>query len=297
MTDWVRWAESHVFTISGLESYRRCPFGFYLKFVKKIPIPPPEGPELTAAEQGAILHRTLEKVWRLRRFEPADVTCLLEDEVARIRTNRPQLLDPLIEIQQGKMKARILAHLQDKWARPAGLRPTYFEWSFTLSLEAPWPVRVGGRIDRIDLDLENRQFLVIDYKTGHRKPPSRTVQDSLQLPLYLLAVGTLLLKDYRPIGGLFSYLAHPVPIGILHADRIPPGLKPRRSSVFTSSEWDACLDKAQREVISIVQRVREGLFPPEPEDCDPWCPFESLCNLRRSYFKDSKRWKTSEEGI
>ena len=70
------------FSISELESYEACPYGFYLKSCLKIRPPRAPEPQLDPSELGTLVHKLLEKILRQNRFEPEEVRSLVETESA-----------------------------------------------------------------------------------------------------------------------------------------------------------------------------------------------------------------------
>ena len=72
-------------------------------------------------------------------------------------------------------------------------------------------IKLKGKIDRIDINEEEKTLKVVDYKLGGKKPSSEDLLTgiSLQLPLYLFAAKELISKEfgkeYNPAGAqIFS---------------------------------------------------------------------------------------------
>ncbi len=298
MIPFAQWIEDHTFTPSELEGYRLCPFQFYASSYLELDPSPEWGPELSPAERGILLHRILERLFTEDR---SGIKAILKQELDRITRNRPNLIPALLRMQEGEILKTLEQFLEKEKppssqqpARREGLRPTCFEWSFgkktpPLILEPPGngPIPIGGRVDRIDIDRENKRFLVIDYKTGNRKITGSQIArgESLQLPLYILAVKELLLPDYEPIGGLYYHLSDlSCNTGILQADLLPERLpiSARSSTLFPKDRWESLFRLVRGRVGEIVSQIKREQFTPSEEPCEPWCPWKDLCKIRRS---------------
>ena len=276
------------YTPSELEEYEACPFGFYVKHILRIGPPPEPEPELTPAEVGTLLHRVLE---RLLKTQGGVLEEIIGQEFASIQRNRGHLVPALVERQRDRVERTLKSFLEAEAqrGRAGPLEPAYFEWSFGKNgppleiADGKEPIRIRGRVDRIDVDRERKFFLVIDYKTGSGKISGNQIVKGgrLQLPLYILAVGRLLLPDYRPIGGLYYHLSDlSLDSGLVHAERIPEGIRPRPSSVAPEPRWNDLFRRAEEKVRVLAGKIRAEEFPPAPEPCQPWCPYQDLCRLR-----------------
>jgi len=139
---------------------------------------------------GALYHKILEDYYR------GGTLAVIDDHLQRFEqtgvTGYPavwEIKKEIIRHEIGAFVAREERRLGTDW------RPHDFEKGFTGIAVAP-PVRLRGKIDRIDLSTDGRQARVLDYKTG--KVPAGQRDDSLargtalQLPLYLLAAEQLL---------------------------------------------------------------------------------------------------------
>ena len=93
-----------------------------------------------------------------------------------------------------------------------GFIPEYFEYGFgslskdndTSSIEVNG-IKLRGKVDRIDLNNEDKTFKVVDYKLGGKKPlkDDLLLGISLQLPLYMYASKVLIEAElngkYNPL--------------------------------------------------------------------------------------------------
>ncbi len=277
------WLKDHIFTPSELESFLLAPFRFYAAAFLKLEPEVEWEVEMTPAETGRIIHRTLERYFK----EKSEILGLLEEEIASFQKNRPHLSTVLLERQKTRIGRTLLAFLEQEVSESTQKRtlvPRFFEWSF----EMDSPTRIRGRIDRIDVDEKTKRFLVIHYKTGSRKITGSQIRsgESLQLPLYLLAVQRLLLPDYEPIGAIYYHLSDMTKKdGILHAERLPDFLEihPRSSSLIPAAQWETLLTTTEHKVSEIVSEIQKGLFEPCEETCEPYCPYQDICRIRSGH--------------
>lgn len=183
--------------------------------------------------------------------------------------------------------------LERERAAASDWTPRHFEWGFGQD-SAPLvlkdadgrPASFRGRIDRIDVNERLKTFLVIDYKTGSTKITGNQIKsgEALQLPIYLLAVQRLLLKDYQPAGAVYYQLSDmSKKDGLLHAERLPDYLEvgPRSSSYVPAAKWDGVLASIEARIGETVSAIRKtAAFKSSPEPCEPFCPYQDICRLR-----------------
>ena len=184
--------EKLVSSATALEDFFGCPFYYFQKHVLRIEEwdEPEEAISIDPLDLGALYHKILEDYYRrgtlavidehLQQFERTGVTGY--PAVWEIKKE-------IIRHELGAFVAREQRRLGAVW------QPREFEKPFNGIAVAP-PVRLRGKIDRIDFSPDGRQARVLDYKTG--QVPAGQHDDSLargtalQLPLYLLAAEQLL---------------------------------------------------------------------------------------------------------
>lgn len=291
------WLKLHVFTATDLENYRLCPYRFYASAYLGLKPANPLEVEMTPPEMGSLIHRVLEKCLRPEAAALSPVQ-ILDEELSAFQKDRPHLSRPLLAFQRAKIERMLKSFLEDlerESAQASDWKPRYFEWSF--GRESPplilkdgdgRPVAFRGRIDRIDVNESQKTFLVIDYKTGSTKISGNQIKsgEALQLPVYLMAVKELLLRDHEPAGAVYHQLSDmSKKNGLLHADRLPGYLDvgPRSSSFVPASQWDGVLEGIAAKAGGIVSEIRktpEDGFASVPEPCEPFCPYQDICRMR-----------------
>ncbi len=182
----------------------------------------------------------------------------------------------------------------------APLVPEWFEVSFgrnddgeppstgePLLLETDTPegdVRIAGRVDRIDVGQQGDStvFNVIDYKTGS---PRRFSEDTiragttLQLPLYALAVGELLLSQTNPVPWAIGYwyLRHRG----FKAEKCGQLYEAADDGTHPTEIWEAIRSELPQIVARLITGMRRGDFPMSCRDerCTSFCPFSTVCRV------------------
>jgi ATP-dependent helicase/DNAse subunit B len=145
-------------------------------------------------------------------------------------------------------------------------------------------VRIGGRIDRIDVaELPDGTigFWVIDYKSGRSAyyPGSDLVDmRRLQLTLYALAVERVLLVDARPLGLAYWMVADAGPKVAL------PARRSATAWLTAAEQWPKFRTRLEAWVATLVGHIRRGHFPlkPRSEHCTDTCPFGQVCRIAQS---------------
>ncbi len=307
---WEAWCDAHLFSVTELETYRCSPYAYFAERILKLRSDREETHELEPAEMGTLIHRLLEVFFRTyqKDFEECVVgtqeieslwgplDSLIAKEIDRIQQERSGLAPLLLQRQQERIQ-RVLQQLllkdkKDMKERSNRLRPAYFEWAFGMDGSPPLelatqegPIRLRGRIDRIDVDPERKTFLVIDYKTGSRRTTGATIErgEALQLPLYIRAVQENLLPDHAPLGGVI-YSLHDLSKkdGLLRLDRAKDyfEISMRSSSLVPPQQWDEIMEQSLQQVAETVTSIRRAEFPPIEDQCRSFCSVQEICRCR-----------------
>jgi ATP-dependent helicase/DNAse subunit B len=301
MTDplFASFIRTHVFTATDLENFRLCPYRFYASAFLKLRQEDPLEVELTPAEIGSLVHKVLERLFvegSAAGPSPLFPENILNEELGILTADRPHLSRPLLTFQKRRIERMLASFVEDlerERAQASDWQPRFFEWSFggdrpPLALKDAdgHPVSFRGRIDRIDVNERLKRFLVVDYKTGSTRITGNQIKsgESLQLPLYLLAVQRLLLRDYEPAGAVYYQLSDMSKRdGLLHAERRPEHLDvgPRSSSCIPAAKWDEVLESIESKAGEVVSEIRNArAFASSPEPCEPFCPYQDICRMR-----------------
>jgi ATP-dependent helicase/DNAse subunit B len=271
----------HIWSASRLETYRTCPFFFFVEKVLGLE-PRPEPVEgLDARQLGSIYHRLLEHVYQAPDVDdPTDVE--------QLQTALPVVAQTILDAapeQEGfretawwaQTRAEIVVNVRRSLEALAALQgdyaPSQHEAVFGLRGRPALVVagmgdtfRLRGVIDRIDR-APGDWIRVIDYKTaGPGGYTKKAVAEGkkLQLPLYALAARDALNLG-EPAEGFYWHVRH------------------AKASAFQMSAFDGGPDAAMEAAVAkaweAVQGVREGHFVPHPPDdgCPTYCPAAAFC--------------------
>jgi ATP-dependent helicase/nuclease subunit B len=266
---------------SRLESYRACPFRFFVTSL--LELEPREEPTegLDARQLGNIYHRILERIYKAPVIDdladPDQLLVALERVADEILDEAPAQEGFRETAWWEQTRAEIVQNvrrsLEALSALPHDLVPMEYEVAFGFKGAAPLVVRDGddsfrlrGLIDRIDRSRDGR-LRVIDYKTSHPAGfDNRAISEGrrLQLPLYALAARDAL-RLGEPVEGFYWHVRH------AEASRFSlssfPGGPGRAFEIAVEKAWEA------------IAGVRRGLFIPHPPDggCPSYCPAAGFC--------------------
>ncbi len=274
-----RFGTGHTWSASRLETYRTCPFFFFVG--KVLGLEPREKPTegLDARQLGNIYHRILEKLYQASHVsDPTDLEQLLAalPQVAKaVLDEAPQREGFRETAWWAQTRAEIVENVRCSLEALADLQgdfvPHWQEAAFGLRGQRPLVVRDGedhfrlrGLIDRVDRTPDG-QVRVIDYKTASPHGfGNRAVREGkkLQLPLYALAAQEGLGLG-EVVGGFYWHVRH------------------AESSRFTLENFgpEEAMQVAVEHAWEAVRGARSGYFVPSSPDggCPPYCPAGAFC--------------------
>ncbi len=146
-------------------------------------------------------------------------------------------------------------------------------------------VRVGGRIDRIDVGLvEGRAvFTVIDYKTGRRARASFDTAETgrtLQLALYALAVLRLEIAGPQAQPWQMGYW-HLRETGFISDAKTKKSKPGEPLLAIDDAVWSALVQTLDEIIPRLAAGIRTGKFPVDNADphCTSGCPYNTICRV------------------
>ncbi|MCX7876451.1 MAG: PD-(D/E)XK nuclease family protein [Melioribacteraceae bacterium] len=217
------------FSVTQLERYAACPFKYFLENildVKKIEEPTEE---IEPIEMGRVLHKILFEFYTQIRKEKIVIQNSDDEtfnkakkiliEIANKNVDDSIFKSPLNFYEKEKIlgiennfENSILYQFLIEERKPSEFIPKYFEVAFgklkkdgsdedlisTKPIEVD-DIKIGGKIDRIEINEKAKSFNVVDYKLGGKKPTKNDLKDgiSLQLPFYLYATKELLKQKFE----------------------------------------------------------------------------------------------------
>jgi RecB family exonuclease len=175
---------------TALEKFFSCPFLYFLKHVLRLE--PWEEPEaavvIDPSDLGTLYHRILEVYYR----DGGDLNVVIEDHFHQFEQHGVTGYPTVWEIKKEIVRQELAAFVAREQRRlGADWKPGKFEEEFEREIS---PVRLRGKIDRVDFSADGQRARIWDYKTGKAyglKDNALAGGEALQLPLYLLAAEQL----------------------------------------------------------------------------------------------------------
>jgi ATP-dependent helicase/DNAse subunit B len=269
----------HIWSASRLETYRTCPYFFFVSHVLGLEPrkPPTEG--LDARQLGNIYHHIFEALYSAVRPETDLETLLtaLPEVAGEILDAAPRQEQFRATAWWSQTRQQIVEHVRRSLialeTRPDNFAFYATEQTFGIPGQPGRPLtvqedgdtfRLRGFIDRVDRNAQGC-VRVIDYKTaGPYAYSNRAVAEGkkLQLPLYALAAQEALQLG-QVVDGFYWHVQHAEPSGFTLAGFGPTDAM----ETAVAHAWEA------------VHGVRRGAFVPEvPDDhCPDYCPAAAFC--------------------
>lgn len=270
-------AEMEELSVTSFRDYLACPYRFYLRHVLKLRSVDDSADELDGAGFGTLAHEVL------RRFavsdqrdstQPAEIERVLDTELSKyVAACYGSNVMPAVRVQVEQLRLRLaaFAECQAAWAAD-GWRIEHVESEEGLAVPFEVdgrPIRLRGKIDRIDVHAESGRRVILDYKTSDLpKKPEQTHRShgtwvDLQLPLYRHLATALGIESDCELGLV---------------------LLPRDTNriEFSLANWSesqlADADDVAREVVRAVRA--ENFWPPTEPPPDFSEEFAAICQDR-----------------
>jgi RecB family exonuclease len=246
-------------SVTGFRTWIGSPYLYYLQRLLGLEQADDDARELDALEFGTLAHEVLAEFGKDARARDATDALVIGkaldsvlDRLVAERFGRRPLPAVLLQVEQ--LRRRLSAFAAWQATRAAGgWRIAQCEWAPVepVTLDAPsGPVVLRGRIDRIDVHVDERRWALLDYKTSNEpKDPAREhrAQDGtwrdLQLPLYELLARSF--ADERAFD-------RPPALGYVVLPR-----DPSRTDMLLADWTPEELEQAQHEAHRIVDAMRQ----------------------------------------
>ncbi|MBI3313744.1 MAG: exodeoxyribonuclease V subunit gamma [Candidatus Omnitrophica bacterium] len=285
---------------TSLEKYAGCPFKYFAD--RALELRDPEEDE-TSRTRGTILHKVLEEFFKAWSGRPGNFK-----DPEKIREKIIPWLDealrenPFINEKkyQFELEYASLLEILERFTgeelerlSQAPLKPRYFEFGFgmeeggapslEIELEKGEKFKIRGKIDRIDVDVEEKAGLVIDYKTSREfKKDDLKTGAALQLPIYLLVLEKIL--GLQPAGAEIYSIKGRKNSGFYLDEyaRLFPGLSSRKM-ILTAGEFRNVLAGAVRFIQEFVRNMRGLKIEARPRKIDEcnYCSYASVCRIEK----------------
>lgn len=293
---------------SALESWAGCPVKWFVeRYLSLDDLEPAAEPILRGSVAHAAMERTLRELRertgtaKVRPETLAQARAVLSDALAQAAARTPMSASPeRLAAARRRLEADLDRYLDAAAHDGSAYEPLHVEVGFgfdagdeyadeptasgpqlpALELQAPdGPLRLRGRIDRVDVDPEGRRVQVVDYKTGRVFPGGRWLQDrAFQAAVYLKAAAEHL--GLEPVGAFYQPLsAADMRRRGLIADDADPDLDVVGTDRKPADEVRATLDAVIDLVVAAAAEARAGRLEPRPDTCTPrkTCAYPGIC--------------------
>ncbi len=295
------------FSVNQLELYLHCPFRFFAERVLGVMEGGWAEAEFDARVRGIILHDALECFHRhylgkaicVLPVEEADaVMSETVDAVFKVHDWKSVTAPTgVVHVERKRMKRVLQRYLDiarsrsEKGKEDAGWRPMHFEVSFgrvqgeqrdPLSNEKYFvvetdvgPVRFSGCIDRIDI--KESLVRIVDYKSSTLPSAGEiTTGNAMQLTVYQWVVQEHLFPDSTCTETWYLTPGHA---------KYQSGMRGRGTA------WEFREENTRARIAAAVKGIREGYFPPTPDDPSKrcgYCPYRSACRYEEARVRRKK---------
>ncbi|ALQ52183.1 PD-(D/E)XK nuclease family protein [Nitrosomonas ureae] len=277
---------------SIIKDYAACPFRAWAKH--RLSISGLDAPHtgLNAAERGLLVHQVLAQLWQQLKTKEAlddisdyNLERMLKDITNSAILQMEQYRPIALSGRFAQIEQRRLFRLALEWLDEEKKRSSFK----VIAVEEKCVIQIGDlilstRLDRID-ELENGQWIVIDYKTSRKSIQSMIGErpDEPQLPLYLMMEG----MKQQAAGAAFAVLKRGEMgfTAIVREANLLPGIKAfsqlEKCARFNTWEdliaaWQQYLTNLATGFCSGDARVNPKNFPATCKYCD----MQLFCRIR-----------------
>jgi len=246
--------------VTEFRDYLQCPYRYYLKHQLRLELKEDLEEELDGAAFGDLIHAVVKRFGQSpvrNSTDAARIREFLDDQLEQtVHERYGQSYRPVIAIQLEQMRLRLAAFAEKQavWAQTHEILHVEYspenQGGHIIDIDHV-PVKLQGRIDRIDLDHQSGKHVLLDYKTaGEGDSPEKTHKKGnqwidLQLPLYR----TL----YQDTGSEEM----DVELGFV----VLP--KDTKKTDFKIANWNLNdYYEAEKITKSVVRKIRQGVFWP-----------------------------------
>ena len=311
-----RFPGESVLSAGRLEAFGTCPFTFFAGEILGLEAVEEPSPDLGPLKVGLIYHGLLEQFFSAlaaSKTAGGRLTAEGREEALRLLDRTADVYFKHLEAY-GRVGSAALWKVQKQnilrdvrrlvdWhiQNLSGWRAAYTEVPFgatgpgpvkppgrcePIALDGPHgPVRLRGRIDRIDLALGDEPgYQVIDYKSGGGPTPKdMAAGTSFQLPVYLWAAEALLEAAER--GDLARAFFLPI-----RDPKKRAMLSTNATKKHPEGSAGPALERAAEYIRRFIDAMRRGLYPVYPRtECPGHCEFQDIC--RFAEWRIQRKWE------
>jgi ATP-dependent helicase/nuclease subunit B len=232
--NWLNDLKFRQYSVSQLETYAKCPYKYFAERILRLEEIDDPTEEVEALEMGSLLHNIFYEFYRelfdkkIILYQSSEgefnfarelLFSIAEKKISEANFRSPLSFyerEKILGLNNKKESSILYEFLKQERSQSDGFIPEFLEVSFGRIDKEDMPdaiknlkagdVAIRGKIDRVDLNSQSKEFRVIDYKLGGKKPTNDELETgvSLQLPLYMYAAKELikaqLNKDFNSAG-------------------------------------------------------------------------------------------------
>ena len=183
------------------------------------------------------------------------------------------------EIILENIRQKLTAFVQEDLKQLGTFTPSRFEQPVSLPPTQELPIHLHGIIDRVDLDMTNKQFFVVDYKSS-RKGTKDLAADFFRFLIFqpfIYVFISLHLEELKELSSAGSCLLS-----------IQPKYDKR---TLDAASFETLRSRACRFLLQITDQIKTGTFFICPSELCQFCPYSTLC--RRDSFASLMRARKS----
>ncbi len=259
-------------SFSSLDAFRKCPLKYKYQEIDKIKTPP--SPE---AVFGTVVHSTLKYIHEGKGsfLFPTEKEAL---EFFSSHWNGEGFRD---EIEERSAFAQGIKIIQEYYQKnnPAETKIVALESNFAIRLEDKEKKEthiISGIIDRIDKTDEG--FEIIDYKTSKKLPSQLSVNENLQLLIYLLAFLERYPDQRENLSSIKLSLYY-----LRHGTKL---------STFKKVQE---LEEEKSQLLETIREIEASDFSPQINPLCDWCGYQKICPMWKHKFETEEKELTDQE--
>ncbi len=258
-------------SFSALNTFRTCARKYKYQVIDKI-----KSPKSPEAIFGTLVHSTMKFIHTGDFIYPTTKEALNYFS----RNWNPDVFND--EIRERAAFAQGIKIIQNYYNKndPNKIDIVAVESRFTIELEDTQKNEthlISGFIDRIDKTTDG--FEIIDYKTSRKLPPQSSVNDSLQLLIYLLAFLKRYPKeqDFPSIKLSLYFLQHGTKL----------------SATKTAEQ----IKLGKEDLLETIHEIASSDFSPIVNPLCDWCGYQNICPMWKHKFQDQKPKVQSQKEV
>ena len=273
------------FSPSSLNEYASCAFIYAAHRLFKMRKDPLVDWELSPLDKGSLSHLLLEKLL----FENSSLE-LNEEEMEQLIESLVIEEKKLMDEKQKLLIRRTLKSLSKTFLKKEKERREQFPHLKPLAgeqwIECFWNEAKGeldhegtimfkGRVDRVDFDLQNKSYIILDYKSNLNSKTTGVITRwpenlDFQLSLYAQAFEKGLVENRKPASveaaiyyGLkdFNYKGY-----VNKTGPYKEMVSPRSGSRKKREEFEKIQEDLNAHIKKLLSHIKQGLFFPQPKD-------------------------------